>query len=164
MRVSTRLYRAADRQAFVDLNRDWIEEYFVLEASDREQLEELEASILGKGGQIVVAETDGRVVGTGAILPPHHDPDDGRKWLEIVKMAARRDLRGQGIGQAVMDALIVQARAMKADAIWLETNADLTAAVRLYERSGFRHLGADELWPTLYARCNVQMVLLLRGG
>ena len=45
MRVSTRLYRAADRQAFVDLNRDWIEEYFVLEASDREQLEELEASI-----------------------------------------------------------------------------------------------------------------------
>ena len=104
------------------------------------------------------------MVGTGAILPPHHDPDDGRRWLEIVKMAARRDLRGQGIGQAVMDALIVQARAMKADAIWLETNAGLTAAVRLYERSGFRHMGADELWPTPYARCNVQMVLLLRGG
>jgi len=133
----------------------------MLEASDREQLEELEASILGKGGRIVIAELDGVVVGTGAILPPHHEPDDGRKWLEIVKMAARKDLRGQGIGRAVMDALIVQARAMAADAIWLETNADLKAAVRLYERSGFRHLGADELWPTPYARCNVQMALLL---
>lgn len=164
MTVSTRLYQTADRQAFIDLNRDWIEEYFVMEDSDREQLEELEASILGKGGRIVVAETDGLVVGTGAILPPHHDPGDGRKWLEIVKMAARKELRGQGIGQAVMDALIVQAREMDADAIWLETNADLKTAVRLYERSGFRHLGADELWPTPYARCNVQMVLLLRGG
>ena len=164
MTVSTRLYQTADRQAFIDLNRDWIEEYFVMEDSDREQLEELEASILGKGGRIVVAETDGLVVGTGAILPPHHDPGDGRNWLEIVKMAARKDLRGRGIGQAVMDALIVQARAMQADAIWLETNAGLTAAVRLYERSGFRHLSASELWPTPYARCNVQMVLLLGDG
>ncbi|CAN0598983.1 unnamed protein product, partial [Laminaria digitata] len=86
---------------------------------------------------------------------------DGRKWLEIVKMAARKDLRGQGIGQAVMAALIEQARDMDADAIWLETNADLTAAIRLYERNGFRHLGPDELWPTPYARCNVQMVLTL---
>ena len=161
MSVTTRLYRADDRQAFIGLNRDWIEEYFILEDSDRKQLEELEASILGKGGQIVVAEQDGLVVGTGAILPPHHDPSDGRSWLEIVKMAARKDLRGLGIGQKVMDALIVQARAMDADAIWLETNAELKAAVRLYERSGFRHLGADELWPTPYARCNVQMVLLL---
>lgn len=164
MTVSTRLYQTADRQDFIDLNRDWIEEYFVMEDSDREQLEELEASILGKGGRIVVAETDGLVVGTGAILPPHHDPGDGRNWLEIVKMAARKDLRGRGIGQAVMDALIAQAREMGADAIWLETNAGLTAAVRLYERSGFRHLGASELWPTPYARCNVQMVLLLGDG
>tara|TARA_R110002074_G_scaffold72026_14_gene166145 strand:+ start:220 stop:735 length:516 start_codon:yes stop_codon:yes gene_type:complete len=161
MPVSTRIYQAADRQAFIDLNRDWIEEYFVLEDSDREQLEELEASILGKGGQIVIAEKGGVVVGTGAILPPHDDPGDGRKWLEIVKMAARKDLRGQGIGQAVMAALIEQARDMDADAIWLETNADLTAAIRLYERNGFRHLGPDELWPTPYARCNVQMVLTL---
>ena len=68
MTLSTRLYQTADRQAFIDLNRDWIEEYFVMEDSDREQLEELEASILGKGGRIVVAETDGLVVGTGAIL------------------------------------------------------------------------------------------------
>jgi len=164
MTVSTRLYQTADRQAFIDLNRDWIEEYFVMEDSDREQLEELEASILGKGGRIVVAETDGLVVGTGAILPPHHDPGDGRNWLEIVKMAAHKNLRRRGIGQAAMDALIAQARAMGADAIWLETNADLTAAVRLYQRSGFRHLGASELWPTPYARCNVQMVLLLGDG
>ena len=161
MQVATRLYQPADRQAFIDLNRDWIEEYFVVEDSDREQLEELEVSILGKGGRIVIAELAGEVVGTGAILPPHHDPGDGRNWLEIVKMAARKDLRGKGIGRAVLDALIAEGRSMGADAIWLETNGDLKAAIRLYERSGFRHLGADGLWPTPYARCNVQMVLAL---
>jgi putative acetyltransferase len=161
MPVATRRYCPDDRQAFIDLNRDWIEEYFVLEDSDREQLEELEASILGKGGRIIVAMLDDIVVGTGAILPPHHDPGDGRKWLEIIKMAAQKDLRGQGIGGAVLEALIAEARTMGADAIWLETNADLKAAIRLYERCGFRHLGGDEFRPTPYARCNVQMVLAL---
>lgn len=159
MTVTTRHYRPEDRQSFIDLNRAWIEEYFTMEQSDREQLEGLEASILGKGGQIVVALLDDVVVGTGAILPPHIDPGDGRKWLEIVKMAARKDVRGQGIGRAVLEALIAEARSMGVDAIWLETNGDLKAAIHLYEKSGFRHLAADELWPTPYARCNVQMVL-----
>lgn len=161
MAFTTRRYRPEDRQAFIDLNRDWIEEYFALEQSDREQLEGLEASILGKGGQIMVATLDDIVVGTGAILPPHHEPGDGRKWLEIVKMAAQKDVRGQGIGRAVLDSLVAEARAIGADAIWLETNGDLKAAIHLYEKSGFRHLAADELWPTPYARCNVQMVLEL---
>ncbi|WP_339693116.1 GNAT family N-acetyltransferase [uncultured Parasphingorhabdus sp.] len=161
MPVTTRRYRPGDRQAFIDLNRDWIEEYFVLEDSDRQQLEELEASILAKGGQIIVALLDDIVVGTGAILPPHHEPEDGRQWLEIIKMAAQKDMRGQGIGRAVLDALIAEGRAMGADAIWLETNADLKAAIRLYERCGFQHVSSDDLWPTPYARCNVQMVLEL---
>lgn len=161
MAFTTRRYRPADRKAFIDLNRDWIEEYFALEQSDREQLEGLEASILGKGGQIMVATLDDIVVGTGAILPPHHEPGDGRKWLEIVKMAAQKDVRGQGIGRAVLDSLVAEARAIGADAIWLETNGNLKAAIHLYEKSGFRHLAADELWPTPYARCNVQMVLEL---
>lgn len=161
MPITTRRYRQEDRQAFIDLNRDWIEEYFVLEDSDRQQLEELEASILGKGGQIIIALLDDMVVGTGAILPPHHDPQDGRQWLEVIKMAAQKDMRGQGIGRAVLDALIAEGTAMGADAIWLETNAELKAAIRLYERRGFQHLSADHLWPTPYARCNVQMVLEL---
>ena len=48
-----------------------------------------------------------------------------------------------------------------ADAIWLETNSDLKAATRLYEKCGFVHLKEGELWPTPYARCNLQMVLEL---
>lgn len=159
MPVKTRLFRPSDKQAFVDLNLDWIEEYFAVEDSDRDQLERLETTILEAGGQIIVAELDGIVVGTGAILPPHHDPQDGCHWLEIVKMAAQKDLRGQGIGRALLNALIAEGRTMGADAIWLETNGDLKTAIRLYEKCGFQHLSEEELWPTPYARCNVQMVL-----
>ena len=161
MPTITRPYRPTDKKAFIDLNLAWIEESFAVEDSDRNQLERLEETILAVGGNIAIAELDGEVVGTGAILPPHHDPGDGRKWLEIVKMAARKDLRGQGIGRAVLEALIAEARSMNADAIWLETNSDLKAATILYEKSGFVHLKADELWPTPYARCNLQMVLNL---
>ena len=60
-----------------------------------------------------------------------------------------------------MVSLIEQGRDMGGDAIWLETNDDLKAAIRLYERNGFQHLSEAALWPTPYARCNVQMVLEL---
>lgn len=163
MALTTRLYQPGDRQSFISLNLDWIEESFTVENSDRDQLENLEGAILAKGGRIVVAELDHQVVGTGAILPPHHDPDDDRHWLEIIKMAARKDLRGQGIGRAVLDALIVEAKSMGADAIWLETNSDLKAATKLYEKCGFRKLSENDLWPTPYARCNLQMVLVLEN-
>lgn len=162
MPLSTRLYKLGDRRSFIDLNLDWIEESFSVESSDREQLENLEGSILAKGGRIIVAELDGQVVGTGAILPPHHDPKDGRHWLEIVKMAAKKDMRGRGIGRAVLEALIVEAKSMGAEAIWLETNSDLKAATALYEKCGFNKLAEKELWPTPYARCNLQMMLILQ--
>ncbi|GAB5488030.1 MAG: hypothetical protein Pars2KO_16000 [Parasphingorhabdus sp.] len=161
MSLITRLYQPSDRQSFIDLNLAWIEESFSVENSDRDQLENLENSILAKGGRIVIAEWDGQVVGTGAILPPHHEPGDGLKWLEIVKMAAHKDLRGRGIGRAVLEFLIEQAKEVGGDAIWLETNSDLKAATILYEKCGFRHLAEDELWPTPYARCNLQMMLKL---
>ena len=159
--VAIRQFLPSDKHAFVALNLDWIEEYFSVEESDREQLQRLEQSILAVDGRILVAELDGIVVGVGAVVPPPHEPGDGRKWLEIVKLATRKDLRGRGIGAAVMQALISESREMQADAIWLETNDALGPAIRLYERCGFRHLTSDEFWPTPYERCNVQMVLQL---
>ncbi len=56
------------------------------------------------------------------------------------------------------DYLIRQARLMGADGLWLESNNVLDAALRLHQRNGFTRLLADELWPTPYARCDIQMV------
>nr|WP_247713946.1 GNAT family N-acetyltransferase [Qipengyuania xiamenensis] len=139
----------------------WIEEYFGVEESDRKQLDDPHGTILAPGGTIAIAELDGDVVGCGALVPPHHLPEDGLAWLELVKMATAPEAQGAGVGGKVLDFLIEEARKQGCDAIWLETNETLTAATRLYERKGFRRLSCEELWPTPYARCNLQMVLTL---
>ncbi|QLC21116.1 GNAT family N-acetyltransferase [Parasphingopyxis sp. CP4] len=159
MDVVIRRFEAGDAKAFADLNLIWIEDEFTIEPSDRDQLERPDDTILAKGGQIIIAEIDGEVCGCGAVLPAHLQPSDDKFFVEIVKMAAKPDLRGKGIGRKIMTRLIEEARSMGADGIWLETSDKLVAATYLYRSSGFRDLGEGELWPTPYQRCNSQMIM-----
>ncbi len=159
--IQIRSYRPADAQAFIDLNLAWIEAYFVVEEEDRNQLFQHRQNILDVGGHIIIAEQDDNIVGTGALMPVQHPEQTQRRWMEVIKMATQADLRGHGIGRAVMEALIEKARNLRVDALWLETNADLAPALRLYETSGFRHLAKAQFWPTPYDRANVQMTLEL---
>ena len=128
-----------------------------MEEKDVRQLEHPKAAILDPGGFIAVADANGWVMGTGAILPAAHAPDDGRKWMEVIKMATDVSTQGRGIGSAVLEALLDFARDQGADAVWLETNQKLEAATALYEKFGFKKLENDEVWPTPYDRCNLQM-------
>lgn len=143
-----------DAAAFRDLNLAWVEQYFTVEDEDRAQLNDPQLHILDKGGAILMAELAGEAVGTVGLVPGH-DADT----LELIKMSARSDVKGQGIGRALMDAAIEKARVMGASKLWLETNTSLEAALALYRKSGFRELTGDELTPTPYDRCNCQMVL-----
>ena len=97
-------------------------------------------------------------------MQPHMSPPDGRKWLEVVKMATDPDAQGHGLGGAIMDYLIDCALQAGAAALWLETNDKLAAATRLYERKGFKRLTDAEQWPTPYERCNLQMALELHSS
>lgn len=156
---AVRPYRPADRVAFIALNLEWIERWFSVEASDRAQLEGVEETILGRGGRVLVAERQDRVVGVGAIVPPRPAPAGGRQWFEVIKMATAPQWRGRGIGQALLEGLINEARLLGANGMWLETNTRLQAAIRLYTRAGFRALEPADWWPSPYARCDLQMVL-----
>jgi len=150
-----------DAPAFAALNRRWIDEMFGMEEKDRHQLDQPQQTILDPGGFIAVADANGWVVGTGAILPAALAPDDGKSWMEIIKMATDPSAQGQGIGAAVLDRLIEIANERGATNIWLETNDKLEAATALYKRKGFTTLADDRLWQTPYTRCNLQMVLVL---
>lgn len=149
-------YTPADAAAFRDLNLAWVEKFFTVEAADRAQLEDPQTHILDRGGAILIAEYEGEVVGTVGLVPGH---DEG--VLELIKMSAREDIQGKGIGRALMEAAIAKSRQMGASHIWLETNTSLEAALALYRKSGFRELTGDELTPTPYNRCNCQMILEL---
>lgn len=159
MTLIVRKFTDEDAEDFARLNLRWIKEMFGVEESDSKQLHDPQGTILEPGGMIAIAELDGEVVGCGALVPPHHTPDDETEWLELVKMATDPHAQGNGIGSHIMDFLIDQAKARGCEAIWLETNDRLGAATRLYERKGFRRLEERELWPTPYERCNLQMVL-----
>ena len=141
--MKIRDYTPADATAFRDLNLAWVEKYFTVEASDRAQLEDPQTHILDKGGVILIAEYQGEAVGTVGLVPAHK-----AGVLELIKMSARSDIQGKGIGRALMDAAIAKSREMGASHIWLETNTSLEAALALYRKSGFRKLTGDELTPT----------------
>lgn len=152
-------FTARDAPAFAALNRRWIEEMFGMAEKDTRQLQHPQNSILDPGGYIAIADANGWVVGTGAIIPAAFAPDDGKCWMEIIKMATEPSAQGQGIGAAVLDRLLQFARQNGADRVWLETNSKLEAASALYQRNGFVALPKDEEWDTPYLTCDVQMVL-----
>lgn len=159
--LTIRDFEPGDADTFASLNRRWIEELFEIVESDRKQIQDPQGTILSKGGAIVMACEGESAIGTGAVIPAHHAPDDGRHWWEVIKMATDPAAQGKGVGERVLRRLIAIAQERGADAIWLETNDQLASAVRLYERVGFRRLPCEELWPTPYDRCDLQLILEL---
>ena len=149
-------FTPADSVAFRDLNFAWVETYFTVEPEDRAQLDDAQTHILDKGGAILIAEYEGEAVGTVGLVPGH-----GKDVLELIKMSARTDVQGKGIGRALMEAAMAKSRDMGAKQIWLETNTKLEAALALYRKFGFRELTGEELTHTPYDRCNCQMLLEL---
>jgi GNAT superfamily N-acetyltransferase len=55
-------------------------------------------------------------------------------------VAVRRDARGQGVGTALLEALVVRARALRVRALSLSVEED-NPALRLYQRLGFVPVG-----------------------
>jgi GNAT superfamily N-acetyltransferase len=83
-------------------------------------------------GCFLVAEQQGVLVGTGALLP------EDSATLRVVRMSVARKLRGQGIGRAILAALLAHARQVGGHQVVLETTATWTDAVRFYRRAGFQ--------------------------
>lgn len=146
-------YQPKYLQAFVTLNREWIEKYFRLEPMDLYQLENPQESILSKGGEIFIVLKNEQPIGTCALVP--HGPNS----YELAKMAVSPEVRGEGVGDFLMASAIAWARQKKATSITLLSNTVLVPAISLYKKHGFEtvHLGTH---PD-YARCNIEMILRL---
>ncbi|MBN8716924.1 MAG: GNAT family N-acetyltransferase [Xanthomonadales bacterium] len=97
-----------------------------------------------------VVERGGRVVGGGGIAPlAGGDPDT----CELRKMYFLPEARGLGAGTALMARCLAAARSFGFRQCYLETLTGMDAAMRLYERSGFRRLDAP-LGATGHGGCN----------
>lgn len=92
----------------------------------------------------IVAEEDGRVVGSVLLYPAGSAmarPGGGSITLvepEVRLLAVAPAARGRGVGVTLMDECIRRARQSGAAALTLHTTDIMQAAMRLYERLGFR--------------------------
>jgi N-acetylglutamate synthase-like GNAT family acetyltransferase len=135
-------------EAFRVLNEAWISKYFVLEAKDREVLEDPQGKIIAKGGRIFMALKAGRPVGCAALLKM---ADGG---YEVAKMTVAEEMRGSGLGRDLMQRCIEAGAADGASRLYLETNSSLAPALGLYQAMGFEHLPPTD---TPYARADIFM-------
>lgn len=102
-----------------------------------------------------VVEDDGVVLGGGGVAPLSGGDDD---TCELRKMYFLPQARGQGAGAAMMTRCLDAARILGFHQCYLETLVGMDAAMKLYERSGFRLIDAP-LGDTGHGGCNTFYLL-----
>jgi ribosomal protein S18 acetylase RimI-like enzyme len=142
-------YREELRAAFEQLNRDWIESYFVLEEADRAVFADPTGAVLAPGGQIFFVMEGDTVLGTCAVL--RH----GSSAVEIAKMAVAPSARGRGLGDRLMEASIEFARQTGASRVIIVSNTLLAPALRLYRKHGFVEVPLES--DGRYQRANIRL-------
>ncbi len=140
-------FRTAGRRDVPDLVRLIADDALAI-GGDSDPLDPLYAEAFDRmaaqpGNRMVLAELDGRPVGCFQLTVVHGLGRRGaaRATIESVKVAS--DLRGRGIGGAMMRHAVDLARAEGCALVQLTTQTRRTDAHRFYKRLGFQdsHIG-----------------------
>jgi DNA-binding MarR family transcriptional regulator/GNAT superfamily N-acetyltransferase len=126
-------YRPQYAAAFKQLNVEWLEKYFYVEAIDEEILSHPDDYIIQPGGQIFMALIDEQPVGTAALIAVGDDS------FELSKMSVTPNLQGKGIGRRLVNRAIRYFQESGRSRLYLESNSKLKPALKLYESVGFVH-------------------------
>ena len=89
------------------------------------------------GSAYFVLEVNGEICGGAGIYPTEGLPAD---CTEIVKLYILPQVRGKGMGKALIEECFEAAKSIGNRQVYLETLPELKMAVGLYERCGFRYL------------------------
>lgn len=133
-----------------ELNYEWLEKYFKLEASDILSLSDPKTHIIDKGGFIYYASLNGEMIGTASLLKKSKDV------FELGKMAVSSKAQGLGIGTLLLEHCIYMARKKGIKQLILYSNKKLLPAIHLYTKYGFKEI---ELEDGLYERADIKMLL-----
>jgi GNAT superfamily N-acetyltransferase len=87
---------------------------------------------------VLIAELDTLLAGVAALT---HDTQDRRAILR--HLYVERLYRGQGVGRALMEAMLARARQWLVRCVWLETQDVNYDAIQFYQRLGFQWCGLD---------------------
>ena len=145
-------YRSEHREYFALLNKAWLQKYFEVEPLDELVLSQPEAAILQKGGQILFAEHEGKIIGTIALIALTSG------IYELAKMAVDEAYQGMGAGKLLCAAAIEKAKELNASRLILFTNSRLKPAIHIYHQLGFKEVPLEE---KVFKRADIRMELLL---
>jgi len=136
--------RPADRADIADLTMRAYAQYARLMTPDAwAALEDaLRRSLADDAGVTrIVADLDGRIVGSVALYDPGHAQytglDSAAAWPEVRLVAVDPAVRGRGVARALVLECVRRARAAGAAMLGLHTSQSMHTARRLYERLGF---------------------------
>lgn len=139
------------KEAFVQLNYQWLEEFFEVEPYDKMVLEQCETKILEPGGYIFMALMGQETVGTFAFVK------QAEGVYEFTKMAVKPRLRNQGIGNEMMRFSIHFAERHHWKKLVLFSNRILKNSIYLYQKYGYVEIPMQDDVP--YKRGDIQMEL-----
>ena len=95
----------------------------------------------GERAERMVAEREGRLVGSVMLFPPASRAYGGLAapppWPELRLLAVAPEARGHGVGQALVEECVRRARRAGAPELGLHTSRSMRSAMRMYERMGF---------------------------
>ncbi len=102
-------------------------------------IDELSKSFSKERSEYFVLESKGTVMGGAGIQPL---TGAGSEICELQKMYIKKEVRGLGLGKALLDKCLAFARAEGFQICYLESLPELKDALRMYERAGFRYIDA----------------------
>lgn len=140
-------YEKKYKEDFIEMNKQWISNMFVIEEEDLLVLNNIECAIEA-GGQIFFAVEDEEVLACCMIAPLPNG-----EW-EIEKFCAKGMYTGTGAGSACLKACIDYAREKGVEKIVIVTNTKCEQAIHLYKKFGFIEVPVDkEKFP--FKRANI---------
>lgn len=94
----------------------------------------LESELKNPFSQYIIAKLNKEIVGFAGVI-------DTVDQLEITNIVVKKDYRKNGIGNELLVELITLAKEDGKDKIILEVNSTNLAAIKLYEKNGFKNVG-----------------------
>ncbi|HEX8832058.1 MAG TPA: GNAT family N-acetyltransferase [Longimicrobium sp.] len=99
----------------------------------------------------IVAEHDGRIVGSVMLFPPQVQAygafAEAARAPELRLLAVSPGARGLGVGRALVNECILRARRMGATELGLHTSQTMRVAMGLYQRMGFVRVPEADFHP-----------------
>ena len=102
-----------------------------------DELKNLPGAYAPPRGRLLLAYHQGRAAGCVALRPLDHH------IAEMKRLYVHPDYRGKGVGRALVDGVIAEARSIGYERMRLDTiESSMTDAIALYRRKGFREIAA----------------------